>query len=69
MIKQVFLNNFPSQIFIFYIMVNSVLNIKNFVKKFLNMSIMAANLSIIRTLFSNIHNIIGVIIHVKLLAY
>ena len=69
MIKQVFLNNFPSQIFIFYIMVNSVLNIKNFVKKFLNMSIMAANLSIIRTLFSNIHNIIGVIIHVKLLTY
>ena len=69
MIKQVFLNNFPSQIFIFYIMVNSVLNVKNFVKKFLNMSIMAANLSIIRTLFSNIHNIIGVIIHVKLLTY
>ena len=49
MIKQVFLNNFPSQIFIFYIMVNSVSNIKKFVKKFLNMSIMAANLSIIRT--------------------
>ena len=69
MIKQVFLNNFPSQIFIFYIMVNSVSNIKNFVKKFLNMSIMAANLSIIRTLFSNIHNIIDGIIHVKSLRY